>query len=468
MHPDWPGATETWNLLSRIDIADSVEVTVDSPGGGGFTGQTFFVEGIHETSRPLNPDYDDIEITLDLSAAHLLRRQPLGRHDAAAAEADHPRPRPLPDGADPIGGLLAAQPAAPRNHRRRHPASIGYWRLGEPGSRRPTRLDAGAAGLTLTKKDTTNPGVTGGLAPTTPPPRHFDYDRHQPSAAANTLGPRRHRPHHFPGTADMTVAAWVNRQRVSLHPPAASSSATASKTPAPTRLAAPQPLYPARTIRFTHGQSRRRKSNRRDPARTHRGRTGIAATPTTAPPVPLYFNGGLVASGADTSRASPPTSSTLAAASTSPPTFSTSSAASTGRRLELRPHRRTNRQRSPRPAPAAALPPARDVLTNDGAGGTTWGQAHARGRLLDAGRPIQPTHARHRPDRHRPRRRRHRARSRRRRRNGCSPSCTAPCPPAPNPAACTGSPTASASPSPTPSNTPASTSATPAQRQPRS
>ena len=67
MHPDWDGATETWNLLSRIDIADRVEVTIDSPGGGGFTGQTFFVEGIHETSRPLNPDYDDVELTLDLS-----------------------------------------------------------------------------------------------------------------------------------------------------------------------------------------------------------------------------------------------------------------------------------------------------------------------------------------------------------------------------------------------------------------
>ena len=29
MHPDWAGATRTWTLLCRIDIADSVEVTVD-------------------------------------------------------------------------------------------------------------------------------------------------------------------------------------------------------------------------------------------------------------------------------------------------------------------------------------------------------------------------------------------------------------------------------------------------------
>jgi len=76
MRPGTPGATETWNLLSRIDIADSVQVTVDSPGGGGFTGQTFFVEGIHETSRPLNPTYDDVELTLDLSPRAYFTQNP--------------------------------------------------------------------------------------------------------------------------------------------------------------------------------------------------------------------------------------------------------------------------------------------------------------------------------------------------------------------------------------------------------
>ena len=79
MHPDWDGATETWNLLCRIDIADigrshrsTRRAAAASPA------KTFFVEGIHETSRPLNPDYDDIELTLDLSPAHLLRRNPWG------------------------------------------------------------------------------------------------------------------------------------------------------------------------------------------------------------------------------------------------------------------------------------------------------------------------------------------------------------------------------------------------------
>jgi hypothetical protein len=76
MRPGQDGATETWNLLSRIDIADSLKVTIDSPGGGGFTGASFFVEGIHETSRPLNPTYDDVELTLDLSPRAYFTQNP--------------------------------------------------------------------------------------------------------------------------------------------------------------------------------------------------------------------------------------------------------------------------------------------------------------------------------------------------------------------------------------------------------
>jgi hypothetical protein len=76
MRPGQDGATETWNLLARIDIADSLEITIDSPGGGGFTGASFFVEGIHETSRPLNPSYDDVELTLDLSPRAYFTQNP--------------------------------------------------------------------------------------------------------------------------------------------------------------------------------------------------------------------------------------------------------------------------------------------------------------------------------------------------------------------------------------------------------
>jgi hypothetical protein len=56
-----------WQFLNRVDIADSVTVTVTSPGGGGFDDAEYFVEGIHEQVRPLDPAYDDVTLTLDLS-----------------------------------------------------------------------------------------------------------------------------------------------------------------------------------------------------------------------------------------------------------------------------------------------------------------------------------------------------------------------------------------------------------------
>jgi hypothetical protein len=68
MHLTWTGASRLWDLLCGIDIADRVAVLVGSPGPGvGYTGQQHFVEGIHETCRPLNPDMDDVTLSLDLS-----------------------------------------------------------------------------------------------------------------------------------------------------------------------------------------------------------------------------------------------------------------------------------------------------------------------------------------------------------------------------------------------------------------
>ena len=52
----WSGAaTDTWALLSEVDINDRVAITIGSPGGGGFNGKQFFVEGIHEVYRPAGP-----------------------------------------------------------------------------------------------------------------------------------------------------------------------------------------------------------------------------------------------------------------------------------------------------------------------------------------------------------------------------------------------------------------------------
>jgi hypothetical protein len=67
VRPGAAGAGETWDLLSRLDISHSVEITIASPGGGGFNAEPFFVEGVHEQVSPLQPDYDEITMTLDLS-----------------------------------------------------------------------------------------------------------------------------------------------------------------------------------------------------------------------------------------------------------------------------------------------------------------------------------------------------------------------------------------------------------------
>jgi hypothetical protein len=67
MRPTQSGASENWRLLSKVDISDLIDVTIEAPGGGGFTDATFFVQGIHEECRPLNDDHDFETVSLDLS-----------------------------------------------------------------------------------------------------------------------------------------------------------------------------------------------------------------------------------------------------------------------------------------------------------------------------------------------------------------------------------------------------------------
>jgi hypothetical protein len=67
MRPVDPHADPLWSLLCQIDIADVIDVSVGSPGGGGFNFESYFVEGIHEQARPLGFAYDDVTMTLDLS-----------------------------------------------------------------------------------------------------------------------------------------------------------------------------------------------------------------------------------------------------------------------------------------------------------------------------------------------------------------------------------------------------------------
>lgn len=67
LDPSDPRAAANWALLSGIDIADTIEITVATPGGGGFHSEGYFVEGIHEQVNRLAPTYDEVILTLDLS-----------------------------------------------------------------------------------------------------------------------------------------------------------------------------------------------------------------------------------------------------------------------------------------------------------------------------------------------------------------------------------------------------------------
>jgi hypothetical protein len=73
--PADPRAGAVHRLLGKADISDQVDVTVPSPGGGGFNGAVFFIEGIHETCTGRlrggvaagAEGYDDVTLTLDVS-----------------------------------------------------------------------------------------------------------------------------------------------------------------------------------------------------------------------------------------------------------------------------------------------------------------------------------------------------------------------------------------------------------------
>jgi len=59
-------AAETWELMTKIDISDIVELTVDE---AGLAATEFFVEGIVGSCRVANPDFDDVTVTPNLTPA---------------------------------------------------------------------------------------------------------------------------------------------------------------------------------------------------------------------------------------------------------------------------------------------------------------------------------------------------------------------------------------------------------------
>ena len=74
MRPSALGAAANWLMLSKVDISDTMTVTVGSPGGGGFSAVAHSVQGVHEQVDGRIRDgvahgaegYDNVTLTLDL------------------------------------------------------------------------------------------------------------------------------------------------------------------------------------------------------------------------------------------------------------------------------------------------------------------------------------------------------------------------------------------------------------------
>lgn len=98
MHPADPRAAANWDLLSRVDVGDTVDVTVQTPGAG-FSSEQYFVEGVREDVRSLDPNYDDVTVTLDLSPRTYFSVDPwevsLDSDDADSNQVDDNKPPKL-------------------------------------------------------------------------------------------------------------------------------------------------------------------------------------------------------------------------------------------------------------------------------------------------------------------------------------------------------------------------------------
>lgn len=69
--PDHRLADPLWKMLTRVDISDRLTLTTAHPGGGGFSGEDYYVEGVRYDIRPANPQVPNIVLDLDVSPAAL-------------------------------------------------------------------------------------------------------------------------------------------------------------------------------------------------------------------------------------------------------------------------------------------------------------------------------------------------------------------------------------------------------------
>lgn len=68
MRPEDPRAAATWGLICGADISDVVALTASYPGGTGIA-DDFYLEGLTLTITPLNPEFDHVELSLNVSPA---------------------------------------------------------------------------------------------------------------------------------------------------------------------------------------------------------------------------------------------------------------------------------------------------------------------------------------------------------------------------------------------------------------
>jgi hypothetical protein len=66
IRPGDPRAEATWALMSRADISDTIDLTIDE---AALAADRFYIEGIQLSCRPLNPQFDMVTMTPNLSPA---------------------------------------------------------------------------------------------------------------------------------------------------------------------------------------------------------------------------------------------------------------------------------------------------------------------------------------------------------------------------------------------------------------
>lgn len=64
--PGDPRATKTWKLMTECDVSDAIHLTIDE---AGLADEPFFVDGINIECRQLNPSYDLVTFTPNLTPA---------------------------------------------------------------------------------------------------------------------------------------------------------------------------------------------------------------------------------------------------------------------------------------------------------------------------------------------------------------------------------------------------------------